>query len=146
MSPTCCVCSSPDLTCARVLGKSELCVDSFMRLWRLPEVVCGCWCVVPMLEIQLKHMHAWIPSRDILKKIFREVMQNLSSPRSLQVLGPKSQAWPILYLPFLASSWLRSIMKLSLLRLFFTIYSSLIHAPYILSVMINSEFNLLFQS
>ena len=50
MSPTCCVCSSPDLTCARVLGKSELCVDSFMRLWRLPEVVCGCWCVVPMLD------------------------------------------------------------------------------------------------
>ena len=50
MSPTCCVCCSPDLACARVLGKSELCVDSFMRLWRLPEVVCGCWCVVPMLD------------------------------------------------------------------------------------------------
>ena len=72
-------------------------------------------------------MHGFL-QWDILKKIFREVMQNLSSPRSLQVLGPKSQAWPILYLPFLASSWLRSIMKLSHLRLFFFHYLLLSHS------------------
>ena len=55
---------------------------------------------------------------DILKKIFREVMQNMSRRLSLQVIGPESQAWPSPYLPFLASSWLRSIMKPSHLRFF----------------------------
>ena len=28
--------------CVFVLGKSKLCVGSFMRLWRFPEVACGC--------------------------------------------------------------------------------------------------------